>query len=125
MTLIDDRGRVFGRLNVVDATIIAVLLIMIPIGYAAYGLFRDPPARLIGVKTNTLWIGPNGLVTVVGVNFRPFMRVTFDSEQGGNFVFQNAGSAIVAVPALSAGTHDVVLYDYAHEVARLKDAVTV
>ena len=40
MSVIDKDGRVFGRLNLVDAAIIALIALLIPIGYAAYLLFR-------------------------------------------------------------------------------------
>ena len=40
MTLIDRDGRVFGRFNLVDAAVAAFILLLLPIGYATYLLFR-------------------------------------------------------------------------------------
>ena len=40
MTVIDRNGRVFGRINIVDAGILAFILVLIPVGYATFLLFR-------------------------------------------------------------------------------------
>jgi hypothetical protein len=40
LALIDDRGRLFGRVNVVDAAIGAFALVLLPIAYGTFLLFR-------------------------------------------------------------------------------------
>src|SRR4029450_4177974 len=41
VTLIDNRGRLFGRLNLVDAAIVVFALVLIPLGYGTFLLFRS------------------------------------------------------------------------------------
>ena len=42
MRLIDDRGRLFGRWNVIDAAALGLALLLIPVAYGASILFRTP-----------------------------------------------------------------------------------
>ena len=125
MPLVDDRGRVFGRFNVVDAFAIALVFVLIPAAYAAYALFRTPPAKLTGVEPKQLTIQPNARVRITGTNLRPFMRVSFGTVQGRTFLIGSTESAEVDVPTLEPGAYDVVLYDYAREVDRLPNGLTV
>lgn len=125
MTVIDDRGRLFGRVNLVDAAVLAFVGMLVPLAYASYLLFRSPPATLAGVEPASLVMGPNPRVRVTGTNLRPFMRVSFDDEQGRTFLIGSTTSAEVDLPQLAPGTYDVVLYDYAQELSRLPDALTV
>lgn len=125
MPLIDERGRLLGRINIVDAAIVLLLVLMLPVAYGAYWLFRDPPARLTGVQPAVLTAGINLQVQVVGENFRPYMRVSFGTNQGGGFQFRSDRLATVGVPDMPSGKYDVVLYDFAQEVSRLKDALTI
>ena len=125
MAIIDDRGRVFGRINLVDAVLTAVLLGFIPLAYGAYALFRTPPPTLRAVEPATLQYGPNLRVTIKGDNLRPYMRVSFNSQQGRTFLFASTTSAEVEVGTLAPGVYDVVLYDYAQERARLPKALTI
>ncbi len=53
MSLVDDRGRVFGRYNLVDVAVAFVLLGLIPLGYGAYALFRTPLPKLTVVEPAT------------------------------------------------------------------------
>lgn len=125
MPLIDERGRVFGRFNAVDAFVAALVLVMLPIAYAAFLLFRTPPAKLTDVEPKQLTMGPNLRVKISGTNLRPFMRVSFDTVQGRTFMIGSTSSAEVDLPNLEPGTYDVVLYDYAQEVDRLPKAFTM
>ena len=50
MTLLDDRGRVAGRVNLVDAVAAIVILVLIPVAYGAYLLFRTPPPKMLSVS---------------------------------------------------------------------------
>ena len=125
MPLIDERGRVFGRLNLVDAALVVLMLLMVPVAYGAYLLFRDPPARLTSISPTQFNEGPNLQVYVHGENFRPYMRVSFGTQQGTGFLFQSPTTAATGLPQLPAGKYDVVLYDYTQEVSRLKDALTI
>ena len=124
MALIDSRGRLFGRLNVIDAAVAVVLLGAIPLIYAAFVLFRQPEPAIVSISPATLTPRVSR-VQVKGRNLRPFLRVSFNNEQGTTFAFIDAETAEVDVPALTPGTYDVILYDVAREVGRLSGALTV
>lgn len=125
MPLVDDRGRLFGRLSLIDAILALLLLGLIPLSYGAYALFRTPMPRLTGVEPSTLVTGPNLRVSVKGEHFRPYMRVSFDSIQGNSFIFRNAGEALIDLNAMPPGVYDVVLYDVTQERSRLPKAFTL
>jgi hypothetical protein len=125
MTMIDERGRLFGRLNVVDAAVLALLLSILPVGYGAYLLFREPAPRLTELGPSALTEGPNLQTYIHGVNLRPYMRVSFGDKQGLGFLFIDPTSAVVPLPDLPPGQYDVVLFDYAREVARMPKGLTI
>jgi hypothetical protein len=125
MPLIDRHGRVFGRLNLVDALLVLLVIVALPAAYAAHRLFRDPPARLIRVSPESVEQGATRLIEIQGEHLRPYMRVSFGGQQAASFQFYGAGQAFVPAPSLEPGTYDVVLYDYMREVARLPQAFTV
>ena len=125
MPIIDDRGRVFGRLNLVDAAVAALVLVLLPAAYGAYVLFREPLPKLIAVVPATVKRSPALQVEVQGENIRPYMRVSFNDVQGRTFLFNTPKSAVVQAADLPPGTYDIVLYDYGQEVSRLPRAFTV
>ena len=125
MALVDDRGQVFGRFNPVDVFVFVLVVVMIPVAYGAYALFRTPPAKLTSIEPNQFTVGPNLRVRVNGTNLRPFMRVSFNTVQGRTFMIGSTGTADVDLPDLDPGTYDIVLYDYAQEVDRLSKALTI
>lgn len=125
MPLVDERGRVFGRLNLLDAIVVVLLLGLIPLGYGAYALFRTPAPRLVAVEPAVIERGPNLRVTVRGEHLRPYMRVSFNTQQGITFLFQDPTMAQVELAELPPGVYDVVLYDHTQERARLPQALTV
>src|SRR5262249_47313037 len=112
MPIIDERGRVFGRLNLVDAAIVALVLGPLPAACGAYRLFKDPRPTLSKVVPGKLNQGPNLQTEIFGENLRPYMRVSFGDFQGRTFLFGSPTSAIVQLPDLEPGQYDVVLYDY-------------
>lgn len=124
MALIDDRGRLFGRINIIDAAVGLFLLALIPLAYGAVVLFRQPEPELRSVEPSTLTPSVSR-VRLAGDNLRPFLRVSFNDHQGTTFALIDAQTAEVQVPALPAGSYDVILYDVAREVSRLRGAVTV
>ena len=125
MALVDDRGRIAGRVNLIDALAAIAIVLVIPLSYGAYLLFRTPPAKLAGVAPTTLYQGPNLRVGINGRNLRPFMRVTFNDVQGRTFMIASTTNAAIDLPDLPPGTYDVVLYDHMEEVDRLKKALTI
>jgi hypothetical protein len=125
MALVDDRGRIFGRFNPVDVFVFVLVVVMIPVAYGAYALFRTPPAKLAGIEPQQFTMGPNLRVQINGTNLRPFMRVSFNTVQGRTFMIGSTTTAQVDLPDLDPGKYDVVLYDYAQEVDRLPKALTI
>ena len=125
MTVLDERGRIAGRFNLVDVCASIVLLLFIPLAIAAYILFRTPVATLATITPKTLFEGPNQRIEIDGANLRPFMRVSFDTTPANSFLLGSTKYAIVDVPPLRPGVYDVVLYDYAREVARLPKALRI
>jgi hypothetical protein len=125
MSVIDERGRVFGRINVVDALVLAFVGMLVPLAYASYLLFRSPPATLSSVEPKAMVMAPNARVRIEGTNLRPFMRVSFNDAQGRTFLIGSTTSAEIDLPDLAPGTYDVVLYDYAQELSRLSQAFTI
>lgn len=125
MAIIDDRGRVGGRVNLIDAVAAFLVLVLIPVAFGAYLLFRTPAATLTAVVPSKLYQGSNLRVEVQGENLRPFMRVRFDTLQGRSFMIGGTRGAMVDLPELDPGVYDVVLYDYMQEVSRLPKALTI
>ena len=136
MTAIVDReGRLFGRVNLVDAAVGLALFIVVPLAYGAFLLFR-PPAPLIAavervplsnVEERTaggLLLG--GKLKVRGTGLRPNMRAEIGDRRAIAFVFEAPTSADVIFGAdVPAGTHDLVLFDGVREIARARGTVTV
>jgi hypothetical protein len=125
MAMIDERGRIAGRVNVFDVAAAVTVLILIPVAYGSYLLFRNPTPKLIGITPNRLYQGNHVKMEITGRDLRPFMRVSFNSVQGLSFLINTTSSALVDLPDLDSGVYDVVLYDYRQEVDRLPKALTI
>jgi hypothetical protein len=125
MSIVDDRGRLGGRLNLIDAIVLLTVVVLIPAAYGSYLLFRSPPAKLLSVEPNKFYQGNKLRVEVQGQDLRPFLRVSFNNVQGRSYLINSTKSAVVDLPELAAGVYDVVLYDYSNEIDRLPKALTV
>src|SRR5438105_2226083 len=112
MAIVDERGRIAGRANAVDVGIALVILVLIPVTYGAYLLFRTPTPKLMSVAPDRMYQGPNLRLEVLGQNLRPFMRVAFNTIQGRTFMIGSTKYAQVDLPDLPPGVYDVQLYDY-------------
>ena len=132
--IIDGEGRVFGRFNLVDAVILAFVLLLIPVAYATYLLFRPAQPRITSVESAQLtYIEERaaqgtrlaGKLKVHGTGLRPVLRAKIGSTDAVAFIFENPTSADVLFGDVPAGTHDLVLYDAVQEVARAAGAVTI
>lgn len=126
MALIDDRGRLFGKVNLVDFGLIAMFLVLIPLGYAAYRLLRTPAPRLLAATPNPLpYKKGEQRIRVTGENFRPFLRATVGNADAKAFLVERRDAAEVVFEGPAAGSYDLALFDFAEEIARLKNAVTI
>ena len=134
MALIDDDGRLFGRVNLFDAAIVGFVLVLIPIAYGTFLLFRAPAPHIASVtrvpvtREERRVAGGNRLTAklkVRGSGLRPMLQASIGTSQALGFVFENPNSADVMVGEVPPGTHDLVLYDGVQEVARLPKSVTI
>ncbi|HUK35191.1 MAG TPA: DUF4330 family protein [Vicinamibacterales bacterium] len=125
MAVVDDRGRIGGKVNLIDAVVAVVILGLIPVAFGAYLLFRTPAPRLLAVSPSTVHEGINLRVTITGENLRPFMRVSFNGIQGQSFLIGNTTFALVDLPELKPGNYDVGLWDYRQLLSTLPKALTI
>ncbi len=125
MAIVDERGRLFGRWNLVDLALLVVLLGLIPLGYAAYLLFREQPPRIVSVTPNQMPQSSEFRITIKGENLRPYMRVSAGTQQARDFYFKSTEEAEVPFSTVLPGTYDIVLYDQAQERFRLPNALTI
>jgi len=120
------------RFNLFDVSIAAFVLVLIPIAYGTYRLFRTPQPIITSVRPVPITKeerrvgGPTltAKLKVQGSGLRPLLRATIDDTPALGFVFENPKSADVLVGAVPAGAHDLVLWDGVQEVARARHAIT-
>ena len=125
MSMVDEQGRLFGKVHLFDAIVAVLVLWLIPMGYGAYVLFRTPPPTLTQVEPAVLTYGPNMRIKVRGANFRPYLRVYVGTYQGMTFLFNDSTQAEVNLLDVPPGVYDVVLYDHSQERHRLPKALTI
>src|SRR3954466_10732962 len=100
MSIVDERGRLGGKVNLIDAVVAFLILVLIPVAFGSYLLFRTPAATLTAVVPPMLYQGANLRVEVNGQNLRPFMRVRIGSLQGRTFMIGGTRGAMVDLPDL-------------------------
>src|SRR4029453_13225434 len=125
MGIVDQQGRLFGRLNLLDAAFVLLLFALIPLGYASWILFRTPPAVLTSVEPATLMAEPSIRIVIHGVNLRPFMRVSLGTRQGFDFLFRDSSRAEAVFVNMEPGVYDVILYDFEKGRRRLPKRVQI
>jgi len=134
MSAIDHNGKLFGRFNLIDAAIVAFVLVLIPIGYATALLFRPERPVIdsvtsvdIGSEERRVSVGTilTAKLKVRGHGFNPLLRARIDSIDAVGLVYENPNSLDVIVGVVPPGKHDLVLYDGIQEVARAAGAVEI
>jgi len=124
MAMLDDRGRVFGRVNLLDLAVGLLVFLLIPMAYASWMLFRTPVPVIQSVTPSVI---PPGMadqhIDVRGQYLRPFLRANIGSARA-TYLFESPDHAQVQLPALAPGTYDVSFFD-SKEIARFPNAVTV
>ena len=123
MPLIDDQGRLFGKLNIVDVSVGLVVGLLIPLMYGAYLLFRPPLPRLVAVDPPQVEQGATQ-VQVRGEYLSPAFRLMVD-DVGARFLLADTRSGVLELPPLQPGSYDVLLLDQYQELSRLPGALTV
>lgn len=134
MSIIDDRGRLFGRLNIVDATIVAFAIVLVPLAYGTYLLFRPAQPRIDSVAPSDITvaerrIGNGSALTakfkIRGSGFTPLLRAKIGNADALGLVFESPNSADVLVGPVPPGKHDLILVDGVQEVARANGAIEI
>lgn len=125
MAFIDEHGRLFGRWNLLDLALLVLIVGLIPLGYAAYLLFRDQPPTVLSAVPSRMAPATEFRLTIRGQNFRPYMRVSAGIYQGRDFYFKTTEEAEVPFAYVPPGVYDIVLYDQAQERFRLPGALTI
>lgn len=125
MSLIDDRGRLFGKLNLIDAAAGLFILVLIPLVYGAHRLFRVPVPTIESIQPRQVIEHETPRVRITGTDFRPFLSARIGMIEAPGFLVQSPTVAEIEVPALAAGTYDLALYDEGRELVRRSGALTV
>lgn len=121
------------RLNSFDIAIAVLVIVLIPVAYGTYRLFRTPQpvitsVRAVPITKEERRVGGPNLVTkmkITGSGLRPMLRASVDDAPAIGFVFENPNSADLLLGVTAPGAHDLVLYDGVQEVARAPKAVNI
>lgn len=125
MGILDSEGRLFGRVNLIDAVVGLFMLALVPLAYGSWVFFRTPVPIIDGVTPNVVSaLRKEQYIDLHGRHLRPYLRAGVGGEPA-RYLFLSAERAQIEVPSLAAGSHDVTLFDDSREVARLPKAVTV
>jgi hypothetical protein len=122
--LIDDRGRLFGKLNLIDAIVGIFVLLLIPLAYGSYLLFRAPTPTIESMQPVTILEDMPTIVAMTGEHLRPFLRARVGALEA-KFYVQAPTVAELQLPALPPGTYDLTLYDESTQVLFRPRAFTV
>jgi hypothetical protein len=123
---IDDRGRLFGRINLIDLAVIVLVLLVIPVGYGAYRLFREPAPTILTVEPAQVLTTNLGNVKVTGEHLRDQLKARVGSEEATLLVANPTTAELKLSPKLTAGTYDVVLYEQGgREISKKAQAITI
>ncbi len=71
MTVIDDRGRIFGRVNLIDAGVALVVALVITFGVQLHYIATYPTPVIERVEPVKIPPGKDALITIHGRNFDP------------------------------------------------------
>jgi uncharacterized protein DUF4330 len=138
VAVIDADGRVFGRVNVIDAGAIVLLAAMIPLAIVALLTFRTRPLLITGVVPRTLTVGSPMRVQVKGEQFRPYLQA-FVERTGQRFMIdevdrsRNMATYLLSSPELVElhfpeiipGTYDLYFTEHSRVVASSTAAIVV
>jgi hypothetical protein len=138
MAVLDASGRLFGRINVIDAVALAAVIVAVPAMVLGYRALKHQPVDISDVQPSALTAGQPMRVHVTGREFRPFLQAyagrtgqpfTLQEvdrlSQRASFLLASPTSVELVLPELQPGTYDLRLYDQGHEVASRAAAITV
>ena len=138
MAWIDGNGRVFGRVNLIDAALLVFVLGLIPIGVVTARVFRDRPPRIDAVVPASQTAGPRNRIRLKGADFRPYLRVFFNpagepfslkdrivEQTEGQFLIESPTEVEVQLPPLRPGSYDIHMMDETREILMRPSALTL
>jgi hypothetical protein len=134
MSMIDERGRVFGRFNLVDAAIVAFVIVLVPLAYGTYLLFKPARPRIDSVEPSGITVAERRVSNgssltakfkIRGTGLTPLLRARIGSQDALGLVYESPNSADVLVGAVPPGKHDLILLDGVQEVARANGAIDI
>ena len=125
MAILDDQGRFFGKVNLIDAGVAFVVLALIPLAFTSWLLFRTPIVAVEPLAPIVLRPGQQDVVIEIrGRNLRPSLRAYVGTTEG-IYLFQSSQLAEVRLQPLNLGIHDFSLWDDRHQIMRQSRVVTV
>jgi hypothetical protein len=113
------------------------VVVLVPMSYVAYRVFRIPPPEILSVAPSTLVADAPRRVRLTGRHFRPYLSaftpktgepyssLTPNANIQATFLVETPAEAELALPQLGPGTYDVHLYDEAREIAWREAAFTI
>ena len=125
MPVIDERGRLFGAVNLIDAVVALVLLGLIPLAYGAFVLFKTPTPLISSIEPAQVVEKKAEAVRILGHDFRPFMHARVGTTEAKAFLLLSPSEGEIKLPELPPGTYDVALYDEGLELVKKAGALTV
>lgn len=124
MPVLDDHGRLFGKVNIIDAVVGVFVVILIPVAYLAFVLFRVPIPTITSVQPAQITENQETTVQLIGEDFRSFLGARVGTAYS-TFLIQDPMHAEIRVPPLPAGTYDLLLFDEMQQLTRMADALEV
>lgn len=125
MRMVDDRGRLFGRINLIDAAVLVFAAVLIPLGYMSYRLFRVLPPSIGSVEPAEAVQGQTARIRLRGEHLR-FADVYVNDLKAGALLIENPLVGEVTLPdGLAPGIYDISMRERGQEIARARAALTV
>ena len=125
MRMLDDNGRVFGKLNLIDASVALFVVVLVPLAYLSWQLFRQPPPVIDSIVPEVVSPGKDATtVQLRGRYFRPALRANVGSV-GTEYLYESPERAELRVPEIGPGAYDLVLFDAFAEISRRPNALRV
>jgi uncharacterized protein DUF4330 len=125
MALIDNEGRLFGRINLIDAAAVLVVVILVPVAYTALALFRTPAPQIASIDPVPVVQAPEMRVKLRGLGLRPLLTAYIGDRQANAYLYENDQSVDVLFGGAGPGKYDLVLLDGVQEVLRARSAIVV
>jgi len=136
--VVDERGKAFGRFNVIDLAAIVVVVVLIPMGYVAWRVFRQPLPVITSITPSTLSVDSPMRVRLKGDHFVPYLNAFLsktaepfsvphrlaDNIQA-TFLIETPTDVELQLPDLDPGTYDLYLYDEGRELVHKVSAITL